>query len=1314
MFSRFSVKKPLTVFVSVFMVIILGFVSFSSMTPDLLPGINLPYAVVITAYPGATPEEVEEQISQPLEQAMASLEDIDSISSTSSENYSMIMLSFNDDVNMDTMVSEIREKINGVSGYWDDMVQTPYIMKINPDVLPVTIASVEYDGLENTEVTQFVNDEILSDLEGITGVASVELDGDVTAQVNVVISQEKIDLINNEIKNSLYKEFAEGEQEIEDGKQEIADGKAEVEDGLSELDSATSELESGKDTLASETASALAELIAQKIVLEDGITELNSSITTFQMAIDLLDTANAELYGIQTSYNNIVAEKTAIEDRIAVLELALEGLNAEEPVLPEDESIPDNATELEALILQTNIELVAKEAELTVINTAMSALGYNSIDEVVATIDNNVLEIENLRAPIYEMEAQSAQLKTVSDQLTEGIEILNEQQLSGSIDIANGLAEIANAKIALESAQAQMETAEEQLDEAQEQLEEQKETVTEAATMEITMDMVSQLLVAQNFSMPVGYITEDNVEYLIRVGEKIDSVEELSDMAILNTGLDDIGILRLSDVADVFITDNADLLYSTTNGVDSLQLSFTKQSSYATKTVSDNVLAKFAELEEEYDGLVFSILTDQGNAIDLIVDNVIINIILGGALAILILILFLKDIRPTFVIACSIPISILLAIVLMYFSGITLNIISLSGLAIGVGMLVDNSVVVIENIHRLRTLGTPPLKAAVQGANQVAGAITASTFTTVCVFLPIVFIEGLTRQLFQDMALTVAYSLLASLIIALTLVPAMASGLLKNQKEKKSILLDKIVLGYGKIAKASLNHPWVVLVLSVVLLFGSTAIALAKGFIFMPSMSGTQITVTATAPEDATFEEKTVLADEIYEAIKDVEGIETYGVTVESEDSTSTSIMSMATGSSDITIYAIMADDCTRKDSEISAEILEKCADINAEITATGSMDMSSMLTSMGGEGVTIEVYGDDLDNLIAEANSLAEYLLDVEGVAEVSTGLEDSTPEIRIVVDYEKAMEEGLTVAQVYMCVSELVTSELTGSDVSIDGDTTSLVLYSEENENRTIEDVENMILSYQDMLGEDKEVALADVAEIIETTSLSSISRQDQRRTLSVSATINEDSNVTIVANAITSALNSYETLDGNTLEVTGESETIMEAINQLALMLALSIVIIYFIMVAQFQSFRLPFIVLFTIPLAFTGGFIGLLITGHEVSVISMVGFIMLAGIIVNNGIVLIDYINVLRLEGMEKKEAIILAGKTRMRPILMTALTTILGLLFMALATGTGSEMMQPMAIVCIGGLSYATLMTLFVIPAMYNFLSPKNMEKRIVD
>ncbi len=1354
MLTKFSVKKPQTIFVSVFMVIILGCVSFYNMTPDLLPSINLPYAMIMTVYAGATPEEVESEVTQPLEESMATLENIENITSTSSENMSIVILEFSNDANMDTIVSDIREEINNISDNWNEYVSTPYIMEINPDLMPVTIAAVNYEGYDSIELTEFLETELLNNLEGTTGVASIDVSGTVTEQVNVFLSQDKIDELNDKITDAIAEEFATASQEIADGEAELNAGLTELESADAELSTAQDALLEGQETLVNETATAQSELLAQQSELADMKSTLESQLTEAESGLSTLETIRDILVTLDEQYDALIEEKEQVDSNIETLETIAESypelVEARDTLETTITTLMEDSETNEDLIAEYNAQLVALETEIMVMETTLSTLNvaindtttevtssleeyyadeiagiveeYDNtnatINDGISVIENTLLEmgidLSDLDGSIEELNTQIAaiedgiiqledalvQIESSDAAIAEGLEAVNIAQISGALELAEGYTEIVVAQSTIDSALAELESAQTAIDEAKEELASVEESTYESSTMSITMDMINMLLTAQNFSMPAGYITEDDVQYLIRVGDEIETLEDLETLPLMYIDVDGIGIVTLSDVADVTITDTSSDIYTKVDSEDAVILSFTKQSTAATADVSEAINTAFDELEDEYLGLSFLSLYDQGDYIDLIVDNVLNSLMLGGIFAILILLLFLKDLRPTIIIACSIPVSLLFAIVLMYFSGITLNIISLSGLAIGVGMLVDNSVVVIENIYRMRANGEDNLKAAVKGAIQVTGAIFASTLTTVCVFLPIVFIDGITRQLFTDMALTIAFSLGASLIVAITLVPAMASGMLKEQKPHKERFLDKLTAGYEKLARLSLKHKWIVLTASVLLLIVSTYACISKGYIFMPSMSGTQITITVTPDnDDASFEELTEIASNVYEKIADIEEIDSVGIMV---DETT------------ITMYAVMFEDADRKDSEVCVDIEANCEGLACTVDAAGSMDMTSMLSALSGSGVTVQIFGDDLDALMEEAELLAAQLESVEGVTDVSTGLEENDKEYSVEVNAEKAVENGLTVAEVFQYVSAAITTETTSIDVTIDGSSKEIIIYQDEASNIEVSDLDDYVIEFTDMTGESREVALTDIADIVETESLDSINRENQQRTLTVSASIADDYNVTLVTSDVEKVLNDYEPLEGNEIVIGGESDTIMEAIKQLGYMLLLAVVMIYFIMVAQFQSYKSPFVVMFTIPLAFTGGFLGLLLTGHDISVIAMIGFIMLAGIIVNNGIVLIDYINILRLDGMEKQEAIVQAGKVRMRPILMTALTTVLGLVFMAGGTGVGTEMMQPIAIVCIGGLLYATLMTLFVVPAIYDVLSAKKMEKRIVE
>ena len=630
--------------------------------------------------------------------------------------------------------------------------------------------------------------------------------------------------------------------------------------------------------------------------------------------------------------------------------------------------------------------------------------------------------------------------------------------------------------------------------------------------------------------------------------------------------------------------------------------------------------------------------------------------------------------------------------------------ISLSGLAIAVGMLVDNSVVVIENIYRLRAKGANVIQASVSGAGQVFGAVVASTLTTVCVFLPIVFVEGITRQLFTDLALTMTYALLASLIIALTLVPAMASGMLRKDKPIKENRFGAFTMkAYRKTVGWALKYKVVVLILAAVLLVVSAGMSLSKGFIFMPSMDSPMVTVSVDMPEGADMEKASSLADDLLERIGKVEGIETVGAMMEANTGLTGGVSAT---SFNVTIYITLESD-KLSGAEVGKQIEANCADMECSVSASSAMMDMSMLT---GTGVSVDLYAEDMDDLRTAAVDTGKLLERLEGVSQVSNGMEDAAPALHVAIDRNEAMKHGLTVAQIYMELASGITADGTAAALKLDGISTEVIIEKPKGAVLDAQALREYMFEVTNKDGDIEQIPLSDLAVVEETTSLDTISRVNQRRHLTVTAYLEEGYNVTLLTQKAQDIMRKADLPKGVSYSFTGENEMIMEAIEQLALMLLIGLLLVYLIMVAQFQSLKSPFIVMFTIPLAFTGGFIALLLCGMEVSVIAMIGFIMLMGIIVNNGIVLVDYINQLRLGGMERREAIAEAGVTRMRPILMTTLTTVLGQIVMAVSSDVGSILMRPIAVVSIGGLLYATLMTLYVVPCIYDMMNKKELRK----
>ncbi|HOB34696.1 MAG TPA: efflux RND transporter permease subunit [Bacillota bacterium] len=1031
MLPKFSVRRPYTVVVAIVIVIILGIVSLTRMSTDLLPSINLPYALVMTAYGGASPEEVETVVTGPIEQALASLSNLKNISSISRENMSLVILEFTSNVNMDTVFIEMRETLDMIAAYLPDEVGTPLMLKLNPDMLPIMTLAAAVEGMDISESSRFIEDNILHEFESIEGVASVSATGLVENGIHVILRQDKIDQVN----------------------------------------------------------ATIAQMLAQM--------------------------------GIPT------------------------------------DSLP---------------------------------------------------------------------------------------------------------------------------------------------SIELTRDMVAGILRGQNFSMPAGYITEAGTDYLVRTGDEIRDVEELKQLAVMVLPVPGLRPITLNDVADIAVVDNSDTMYSRLNGNDAVTISIHKQSEYSTADVAGLIRAKMEKLAQQYPDLEMVALMDQGVYVDMVVDSLTSNLLVGGALALLILIVFLRDVRPTIVVGLAIPVSLVTALVLMYFSDITLNVISMGGLALGVGMLVDNSIVVIENIYRMRSEGASAKEAAVQGAREVAGAIAASTLTTIAVFVPILFVQGMTREIFTDMGLTIAYSLLASLAIALTLVPMAASRVITKEVRQKDRVLRAVQSWYAKVLEFALRRKGLVLFIAVALLAVSIAGALSKGTQFFPDANTGQLVVRIDMPRGSTLEDTAAVADEAAEIISGIEYVEHVGASIGG------GILAGPGGAGfadSVSIYVLIAEENIRHTNEVARKIREETAHLPAEVTVGDyGADMGSMLS---GRGIELIVAGRDFDTLEAIAADVADIVASVEGTRDISDGIERSEPELRVVVDKDKSIAHGLTVAQVFMELKELLSAQGVTTTISVGNiDYAVRVLDEDSLREVTRADIEELVLETPQGT-----VPLKAIADIQEAAGYRTIRRENQQRTLTVTAGLEDGYNIGLVSRKIAAKLADYDVPDGYTVKIGGEQEMIRETFADLYLMLALAVALIYLIMVAQFQSLLSPFIVMFTVPLGFTGGFLALFLTGNPVSVVAFLGLIILTGVVVNNGIVFVDYINVLRRSGLDKREAIIRAGTVRLRPILMTALTTIIALITLSFGVGTGSEMIQPMAITTIGGLIYATALTLVLVPVLYDLLHKKD-------
>lgn len=1249
MISKYSVKRPYTVLVAVVLVIVLGVVSLSKMTTDLLPDMSFQYALVITTDMGASPEQVESDVTAPIESAMATTSNIKNISSISYNSYSVVTLEYEQNANMDSVVIEIQQSLDQISGQWDDSIGTPMIMKVNPDMLPVLAAAVDMDGMDAAKLSEYVENELSPAIESLEGVASVTTTGQLEESVQVTLDQDKIDALNKKVQKSIDKQFAKSQKEIDANKKKVEDGQSSINTGSDQLTDAINQTMDKQQELL-KTEKDLKNQLADLKKQQKSLSQIQSGIQTFMQS---------------DAYTGIVS---VLKDN---------------PQLAESE-------EMKAQIKQLN--KVVKEQFAALSSLGITVNTYEDLPAASAEVGKLLAQVNTGIKTI-----ESAQKKVESGKVS----------LSSALDTLNANASLTALKVSTSSAE--LTSAASSLEDAQSKLDDAKDNAYDSADLNkvLSEDTITSLLAAQNFDMPAGYAMDGDTQYLVRVGDAVEDVEDLKKLPLIDMGIDGVKTICLSDVADVTVTDNSDETYAVINGNPGIMLSMEKQTGYSTGEVTDRILEKFKSLEKEDSNLHLSVLMNQGIYIDMIVNSVMQNMIWGALLAILVLLLFLKDIKPTIVIACSIPLSVVAAVVLMYFTGITLNIISMSGLMLGIGMLVDNSIVVIENIYRLRGEGYSIKKAAVEGSKQVTGAIIASTLTTVSVYAPIIFTEGITRQLFVDLALTIAYTLVASLVVALTFVPAMSSVTLRRTKEIRHPWFDAMKEWYGRTLAWCLRFKPVVLIVAVVLLVASAALSVSKGLNFMDmDMETNQISVSVSAKEGEklTFQELTEASDQVMKRISDIKGIDTIGAMAGGNSTSSL----MGGGNDSVSMYILLDEDADVKVSDVTDAITEKTKDLDCEVsTNTSSMDYSSYF----GSGLSVRIKGNDIETLQKLAGEVADVMKDTKGTTDIDDGMEDSEPQLTISVDKKKATKYGLTVAQVYQLVSAKMADSKTATTITTDIKDYKVYVQTEEQADTKLSDIKDMTFSYTNKNGKEKEIPLTKICEMKETSTLSTISRDAQTRYITVSCGVDEDHNVTLVSNKLQKAIDKLDIPDGYKVEMTGEDETINESMKQLVLMLVLAVIFIYLIMVVQFQSLLSPFIIMFSIPLAFTGGFIALLLTGQEINVLAMLGFIMLSGLIVNNGIVLIDYINQARRAGASKKEAIIESGKTRVRPILMTVLTTVLAMLTTALGIGDGSDMMRPMAITLIGGLVYGTILTLIVIPCIYDLF---NREKDMTE
>ena len=1276
--EKFSVKKPFTVLVAVIMVLMLGFVSISNMQTNLLPDVNTPYLMVVTVYPGASPERVESEVSDVMQNALGTVAGVEKVTATSAENYSLLLMQFSDDTDMNSAMVKVSNKVDQTTASLPSSCLTPSIIEYSLNMNAFMTAAVSREGSDVYDLSEFVSDTLVPYVERKGGVSSVSANGLIEKMVQVQLSQEKIDAINEKLLEVIDVQLADARKQLESAEAQIEAGRKEYDRQFKNYNKTVS------DTVMQQFSGQVGEAVEtvrkQAQALLDSVNQLIAVVQEPEIQQALIDVRDG-LQRVMDKFNEtgmkdidslieIVAELRDITDKLTgALQQLQQRLNTEAGT--EGSTAADLADDLQ---VQQSLNTI-----------------YNTLNDVIKAMDDvpGLMSTFSDALGTYSQQQMQAYMK-----FTEAREMLNEYEK-----------QLAEAKQTYADA-------------------EEKAMASSDVSKLLDIDTLAQLIYAQNFSMPAGYVKDSSGKsWLLKVGEEYDSIEDISGALLLH--VDGFGDVRLSDVADVEVIDNAEASYTRLNGERAAVLKIYKGATSSASEVSDNCLSAFQELEAQYDGLHVVVLSNQGNYITIIVKSILSSMVIGAALAIIVLAIFLRDVKPTLVVGFSIPLSVLFAVVLMYFTGMDLNVMTLAGLSLGIGMLVDNSIVVIENIYRLRGRGVPAARAAVQGAKQVGMSVVASTLTSVCVFLPVVFSSSIVKSLMQPMSLCIGYCLMASLIVALTVVPAAASTVLKKAEPKQLKWFDKIQDKYAKSLEWCFRHRALPLLAAVVLLAFCGWQVFSMGVELLPTITSNEAIVTLSTTKDLSKEDSYAIAGKAVEAMLEVDHVEEVGITTDTRvagmdigqlglPTTITDLLNAANSYGTYQVNVMLDESLSSSEIETARQALEDALsgieDCTAKVEISGMQELTSQLAS----GLSVKIYGADSETLSQLSEKVVDIVNDTEGFANATNGLGSGDATINLHIDRDKVRSYGLTVAQVYQQIAAKLTTTTTAqTPVTVDGSTMSVQISNNldpvTKENMMDITFETTVMS-ADGTTSTGTCTLADMATWETGSAPDSITSEDQTQYVSVTADTLDGYNTTVQARVLEKKLNEFalsdEMPEGCSFSMGGESDSVNFMVNEMVQWLALALPFVYLVMVAQFQSLLSPFIVLFTIPLAFTGGLLGMLFTGQQLTMISLMGFIVLMGTVVNNGIVFVDYANQLRLGGMERRAALIATGKTRMRPILMTTLTTVLAMLQLVFSNDMASQLMSGMAIVIICGLSYATLMTLYIVPILYDILFRK--------
>ncbi len=820
----------------------------------------------------------------------------------------------------------------------------------------------------------------------------------------------------------------------------------------------------------------------------------------------------------------------------------------------------------------------------------------------------------------------------------------------------------------------------------------------------VSINQISNILKYENLNISGGHFEKGRVEYLIRSKGEFVDLDEIRNTVITVTTKGTP--IHIKDIAEVRDTNEEIRGIVRTNKIKSVMVAINKESGANTVKTVENVRKSIPELAKKLPPETeIQLVMDQSDMILTFFGSTSQSAILGAILAALVIFLFLKNWRPTLTIALTIPLALLATFIGMTSLGYTFNMMTLGGLTLGVGMLVDNAVVVIENIfRRMEEKGEDRFTAASKGANQVIGAITASTITTIVVFVPMALAGGIASKLAQPLAFTIAIGLLASLLMAVTFVPMMASKLFKTENkkllgtEREGKVMQRIKTFYQKVLRSVLNKKKKVLGMVAVIFLVSLALIPLIGLEFMPESDQTMMVVNLELPQGTPLSETERITNQIADQIEKEKGIKSLSTIVGVAGSQKGSAVSggvKGVNTAQIFINLVERNKRDRTSMQVIEDIRQKFPKIPG--SAIKFTDISSILLGGGGSDLEIKIYGKDLEELKQISAEIRDKIEDIPGVKELDVTFREGSPELLIKIDRDKAAQYGITAGE----IGQTTQIAFLGSIITRfrkEGEETDLRLKFREEDTMHLADVENLtILS---PLG--VSVPLKNIAQLTYDYGPTKIFREDQSRKSSITVSV-AGRDLGSVVQDVQKKLKSYQLPSGYSIEYSGTFESMQESFSSLLIALIVSVLLLYMIMAAQFESLIHPLTIIFTVPLGVIGVLWALLITRNSLSLPAMMGLVMLGGIVVNNAIVLVDFVKYLRSKGVEKVEALIQAGGTRLRPILITTITTVLGMFPLAISTKAGAEGMRPMAIAVIGGLTVATLLTLIVIPIIYIIL-----------